>query len=369
MSNFKFSLNGITSFVQQRIGNNYSSVSTLDSHDRIRERMREKPNRNKKSNHTDTINTLCLIRSGMVLSGSRDSKIALTNVDNGDLALFWDTHGAEVTKLAYRNSVAKHSVFSGSRDSTITMYHLNNPTPLRVYNDHRLTITGVANIDDESFISGSRDTSIKIWDVETGKVRMQKEMNRNLVTHLAYNPNLSIIAQSSEDKTVKLFDPRSLAVIHEYPRKQHIQMHCDFMENTHVLVSCSNGFNNDGGEVTLYDLRYAKPIKELRGHEGSVTCVTTVPIGDNKKIIVSTGADKTIRVWRFEDMSLSWTEESPFEMDMMQCCAYAEGHVIVSGGHGRLAHYQARMHGSRVALELLWVQSSQISESISNQTF
>ena len=95
-------------------------------------------------------------------------------------------------------------------------------------------------------------------------------------------------------------------------------MHCDFFPDGTFLVSSSNGFNGDGCELTvreirifpltnlrsfqIWDVRTRKAFRELRGHEGSVTCVSFVPQQMTfKKLIASVSADQTIRLWNAEE--------------------------------------------------------------------
>ncbi|KAK6041722.1 WD domain, G-beta repeat protein, partial [Cooperia oncophora] len=98
-----------------------------------------------------------------------------------------------------------------------------------------------------------------------------------------------------------LWDPRNLELIAQLPRKNHIQLHCEFIDDK-VLVSTSNGFNGDGCEISIWDLRTRKLLRELRGHEGSVPCVAgltqTVTL---KRLLMSVSMDRTIRIWNIED--------------------------------------------------------------------
>ncbi|CAD6191823.1 unnamed protein product [Caenorhabditis auriculariae] len=346
------------------MGNSYTSLTTMDQNDVVREKMRNSMSfrdpslaPEKRAAHDDVINALTVVRPGMILSGSRDTKIVLTNTDIGETALSWEGHEKEVTKLAYRNTVAKHTILSGSRDHTINMWMFNSPNPARTFTGHKLIVSGLANIDEQSFMSGSRDTTVKLWDIEKSKELRSITLNRNLVTHIAYNQTAGLAAQTSEDKCVKIWNPKNMQLVHSFPLKNHIQLFCEFVDENTVL-SCSNGFNGEGGEITVYDLRMMKQLRELRGHEGSVTCLAMLPVNENRKLVVSVGADRTIRLWRLDEGTLLWTEDAPFEADSMQCCAYNDGHIIVSGGKGRLAHLQAKTQCGRIALETAWIQST-----------
>uniref|UniRef100_A0A0K0DHV5 WD_REPEATS_REGION domain-containing protein n=1 Tax=Angiostrongylus cantonensis TaxID=6313 RepID=A0A0K0DHV5_ANGCA len=233
----------------------------------------------------------------MVITGSRDKSLALNNVDTGECITRWIGHDAEVTKLAYGNAVGNHFVLSGSRDQTIKLWQFHSQNPQKSFEGHSLGITGLSMITENTFVSGSRDTTLKIWDVETTRRALRSAQ----VTHLAFSASYNVIAQSSEDKEVKMWDPRNLELVAQLPRKHHIQLHCEFIDDT-TLASSSSGFNGDGCEISIWDLRTRKLLRELRGHEGSVTCVVGLTQQVTmKKLLMSISMDRTIRIWNIND--------------------------------------------------------------------
>uniref|UniRef100_A0A1I7U4C5 WD_REPEATS_REGION domain-containing protein n=1 Tax=Caenorhabditis tropicalis TaxID=1561998 RepID=A0A1I7U4C5_9PELO len=311
--------------------------------------------------HTDTINTMTVIRSGMVLSGGKDGMAVLTNTDSGEIYQGWNNE-TEVNKICYRNYVARHSLIAGGRDGSLKHWMFSmehSKTPNAVFIGHKFGVTGLVNISETHFVSGSRDCSVRLWDLQTTQCVRNQTVNRNLVTHMAYNCAKNLIAQTSEDKSVKIWDPRSLTLVTEFPRKRHIQMFCEFDGDR--LFSCSNGFNNDGCEITSYDIRNPRLIKEVRGHEGNVTCLAILQLEQNKRTLVSVSSDKQIRgaliMKVFKVLKPIWNQDVPFEADNLQVCTYPDGHIIVSGGKGRLIHYQAKFAAQRVLLDVQLTQT------------
>lgn len=49
----------------------------------------------------------------------------------------------------------------------------------------------------------------------------------------------------------RLFDTRTMQVIHSFPRKHYIQMACDVSPDGLYCVTCSNGFGGKGCEATV----------------------------------------------------------------------------------------------------------------------
>src|SRR5262249_11970587 len=60
--------------------------------------------------------------------------------------------------------------------------------------------------DGKTLASGSQDTTIKLWDVETGKEKSTLHGHINPVYSIAFSPDGKILASGSHDKTVKLWD-------------------------------------------------------------------------------------------------------------------------------------------------------------------
>lgn len=60
--------------------------------------------------------------------------------------------------------------------------------------------------DGKSMISGSCDTTVKVWDLETGKEKYNLKGHTNDVYTVSYNVQGTVIATGSSDKTIKLWD-------------------------------------------------------------------------------------------------------------------------------------------------------------------
>jgi WD40 repeat protein len=120
-------------------------------------------------------------------------------------------------QVIYKHVGGKHFVLSGSRDSSIFLWRFNTPHPLQIFRGHELAVSGLALIDglfllvnfqflsflDTQFVSGGRDATMRLWDVETSKPIRTTPIARNLVTHIEKFPNTNIICQTSEDRTLK----------------------------------------------------------------------------------------------------------------------------------------------------------------------
>lgn len=68
------------------------------------------------------------------------------------------------------------------------------------------------------FVSGSKDKTIKIWDIKDAKIfqvkpRYTQKAHEKDINTLAVSPNDKLFASGSQDKTIKLWDTNDLSLI------------------------------------------------------------------------------------------------------------------------------------------------------------
>ncbi|VDD85261.1 unnamed protein product [Enterobius vermicularis] len=239
-------------------------------------------------------------------------------------------------QLVYKNANGKHFLLSGSRDRTIRLWKFNCASPVQTFHGHQMAIMGVAALDgiqffhDVSCISGSRDTTLKTWDISTGRNTRTVEHSRNVVTHLIYNKTRNLLAQTSEDKQLKIWDPYNLNLIHGFPTKYHILKHCDVSADGNYCITSSGGTNGDGCEITLYDLRQRKLLREYKGHEETVNCAVFLPQQlIQKSLMLSISADGTIKIWDLHLGGCLSSQMAPVNVDLLSCVAFNDGKLVV----------------------------------------
>ncbi|KAE9552373.1 hypothetical protein FO519_004418 [Halicephalobus sp. NKZ332] len=286
-----------------------------------------------------------------------------TNDDADTLALAvkeqpWRGHSDSVTKVAYKQAQSKHYVLSGSRDATVRLWMFNRPDPVEVFEGHKLTVTAVTNLDDNTFVTGGRDTNVMLFDINRKTPLVVKSLNRNLVTHITKVPGTHLLAQTSEDRTMKLYDSRDLKKIFDFPVKNHIQHHCSASNDGFFVLASGGGTNGDGCEITLYDMRQQKEMKSFRGHEESVkSAVFLSQTITCKRIILSVSDDKTIRLWSMEDNKCLWREPSPTQSELTSCIGFTDGNIVVAGANSTLCHLRMNGKAGIPFLQCLSIQS------------
>ncbi|KAI9322726.1 WD40-repeat-containing domain protein [Dichotomocladium elegans] len=140
--------------------------------------------------------------------------------------------------------------------------------------------------DDDKIVSGSRDRTIKIWDMQTGECRKTLMAHSASVLCLQYDDRY--IFSGSSDATIIQWDIRTGSVIRVLYGHTESVLNLKFSGNR--LVSCSKDRT-----VRIWDLETGKTLRTLRGHRAAVNAVQF----DGNRIVSASG-DRTIKLWDME---------------------------------------------------------------------
>ncbi|CCA75144.1 hypothetical protein PIIN_09128 [Serendipita indica DSM 11827] len=168
--------------------------------------------------------------------------------------------------------------------------------PPETLHGHEDSVRGISfSADGSMFVSGSADTTIRLWDADTGQpVGEPIRGHTDSVLAIAFSPDGSKIASGSSDQTIRVWDVESGQIIGEpLQGHEHRVSSLAFSPDGSRIVSGSWDFT-----VRLWDADLGAPVGEpLRGHEEWVTSVAFSP---NGLLVASSSWDKTIRLWEAE---------------------------------------------------------------------
>ncbi|WP_341531188.1 WD40 repeat domain-containing protein [Nostoc sp. UHCC 0302] len=196
-----------------------------------------------------------------------DGRMLATGGDDRKI-LFWDLMQRQVAIALSLDDTAAHSLVLSQDGQTlvtgsyrkIKVWDTSTPTrgknlkeqetePLHMLMGHSHIVSSLAMSEDgKLLVSGSWDQTIKIWQLETGKLLRTLKGHRDRVYAIALSPDGQIIASGSADKTIKLW---------------HLQT----------------------GEL----------LGTFTGHGNTVTALAFTASGE---MLVSGSLDKTIKIWQ-----------------------------------------------------------------------
>ncbi|TPX36515.1 hypothetical protein SmJEL517_g01359 [Synchytrium microbalum] len=172
--------------------------------------------------------------------------------------------------------------------------------------------------DESKIVSGSRDDTIKIWDMKTGECTKTLHGHGASVLCLQYDDQY--IVSGSSDSTVIVWD-----ITTSEPKKvlrSHTESVLNLRFDKRYIASCSKDKT-----IKLWNTSTGDLIRTLRGHRAAVNAIQF-----SEDLVVSASGDRTIKVWRISTGDLVRTLSGH---SRGIACIHFEGNIIVSGSSDR----------------------------------
>lgn len=151
------------------------------------------------------------------------------------------------------------------------------------------------NVQREYLVSGSADSTVKIWDIESAHCASTLGHHKDKVQAVAFHPAKSeLLLSGSFDKTVHLVD------IRDSNKNRSWNMEAD-VERVQWGEGTTNGMvfvTTEDGYATVFDTRKSGQDNHLarwQAHQGAATALSISR--DIPGLLVTGGVDKMVKVW------------------------------------------------------------------------
>jgi WD40 repeat protein len=180
------------------------------------------------------------------------------------------------------------TLISSSADSTIRYWDINTGKCTKILQQHQALVWCLALSPDGDIIaSGSDDNTIKIWDFHQGFYLKTLEGHTDWLRSLKFNKK-GILASAGLDTIIRLWDIKKGICIGTLEGHSNIVLKIAFVDDE-ILASAGAD-----GTVRLWDIETKECIKTLQGHSNAVDCLAVNP---QENLLVSSGDDFSVRLW------------------------------------------------------------------------
>ena len=179
------------------------------------------------------------------------------------------------------------------RPSPFFLQKIFGPPALRS-TSHKDQISSVAFSKDGRFVaSGSRDSTVKVWEVATGLLiaDLVKD-NKEPVLSIAFSLDAKFVAMQSADGAVKVWDVQTGVLVSSCVGLSGWDVNMAFSPDGRFVAA-----GNSSGLVKICEAQTGRLIAECIGHTANISCTVFCP---NGRYMASGSCDNSVKLWEVE---------------------------------------------------------------------
>jgi WD40 repeat protein/nucleoside phosphorylase len=312
--------------------------------------------------HRGPVNACAMTADGQrVVSASDDKTLRIWDLRTGQLVAALEGHGSSVTACAVSGNGRR--VISASRDWTLGVWDLETGRALARLKGHwspvwacGLTADGrravsiaedgilkvwdletaqalstlegldgwgkafALTADGRRVVCGSREGTLGVWDLRTGTAMSTLEGHEGPITACAVTGDGRVVS-ASRDGTLRIWELRTGRCLAKLEGHEGPVTACAVTGNGRVISA------SEDGTLGLWDLDTGHALATLGGHGRLVTSCAVTADG---KWLVSASADKTLKVWKLEEMGRAPASMEGRGASVTSCVVMADGQRAIS---------------------------------------
>jgi len=249
-------------------------------------------------------------------------------------------HTDEIRAVAF--SPDGKYVLTGSADTTIKLWDAVTGKPVRTFKGHTAEISSIAFSPDGRYIvSASADTTAKVWNVTTGEEIYTLSGNDDVVFNVAFSPDGKYILTTTDSNGVaKLWDIATGHEVRAFGRGK-LGNGAAFSPDGRYVMSNSN---DDDYTVKIWETSTGREVHTLRGHSSWVYSVAFSPDG---QYALTGSLDNTAKLWNVATGEEVYTLGD--HSSSVRSVAFSpDGKYILTGSADRTARLWDVMSGQEV---------------------
>jgi WD40 repeat protein len=223
--------------------------------------------------------------------------IAIISLALAQTSSFDPKKASEILEMAGPVTEIKDMTFSpdgkhlavGSSDTTVRLWDVEQGRIVVKLTGHQNSVSGVSYYNDgQSLITLGRDDLLKTWDTTSGKETSSVDLKCNSNTGngdvIALKDNRALVAC----RGLRIVDLKTSKVVGTFKGPDWAYKLAISTDQRTILGSI--GYS----EFQLWDMQSLEPIRQLKGHDDLGSAVSYSADG---KFLATGGTDKTVRIW------------------------------------------------------------------------
>ncbi|KAJ5545115.1 hypothetical protein N7461_007419 [Penicillium sp. DV-2018c] len=255
--------------------------------------------------HLAGISTLVWAPNGeWIATGSDDKTIRFWNVNTLKAHnKVFDGHHNYVYQIAF--APKGNILVSGSYDEAVFMWDVRRAQVMRSLPAHSDPVAGIDVVHDGTLIvSCALDGLIRIWDTHSGQCLRTLVMEDNPpATCVKFSPNGKYVLAWTLDGCIRMWsyvESRVVKTFQGHVNKKFSLSGCfgtyGPRDVNYQPPLCFAVSGSEDGSILFWDIVSKQILQRLEGHSDPVLCVHTGTL-NGKRLLVSCGLDKTVRLW------------------------------------------------------------------------
>lgn len=210
------------------------------------------------------------------------------------------------------------------------------------------------NVQKEYLASGSADTTVKIWDVESAHCASTLDHHSSKVQSVAFHPSSAEkLLTGSFDKTVQLVDVRDPSSKISWAVEADVES-CQWGSGPtadKAIVSTEDGF------ISVFDPRMSNPsatngyLNRWRAHKGAASTFSLSQ--DIPGLMVSGGVDKFVKVWDISPVCAGNAGELVYERPSKAGALFSVSLCPTAGSGDRVSPFVVAFGGAKGILRVI----------------
>ena len=258
----------------------------------------------------------------MLATGSRETTVKILEIPTGKVLSTFRADDSVIWSVAFNSNATQ--LVAGTYYWRVMIWDLPTATeePFPVF-EHRAPIWSVVmGPDDEIVASSSGDKTVKVWNVKTGSLIFSFPDHSDTIYSIDISSDGRKLVSGSADQTIKIEDLDTGDLINTLNGHTGAIRSVKITPDGKKIVSGSYDTT-----VKIWDLKTGKLIKTLSGHTAEVI---SVDISRDGRYIASGSKDNSIKIWDLETGELLNTLTGHTD-EIYTVCFSPDGNSIASG--------------------------------------